>query len=131
MSRKKHNNSLFILNSFNFNFLRCEVELINVCNDSCGLNVHQDKWRNDVDVSRVKGSRCWAGIYVEFIFMLVRFEFVRVACYQNIHVELSLNERKCFCISVWNYLMPMTETDSKLANSDDFLFWVWDVLKEK
>lgn len=35
--------SLFILDSFHFDFLGCKIELIHVRDDCRGLNVHQDE----------------------------------------------------------------------------------------
>lgn len=123
-------NSLFIFDSFNFNFLRREVELINVSDHwMIGLDVHQNEWRHNVYVCSIKCACCRAGIYVEFILMFVRLKLVSVPRYQDVNVKLSLNESECFWISVWNYLMAMTETDSELSDSHDFLLWICEILE--
>ena len=78
---------LLIFYPINFDFII--NELVDVSDNCCTLNVHQDEAWNDLRIqSRVSSSgRAW--VYVELVFVLIRFKLVCMSSDQNITIKLS------------------------------------------
>lgn len=81
---------LFVLDPFNFDVVG--DQLVHVSDDGRTLNVHEDEGRDNLHIDGIVSASSRAGIDVEFILMLVRLEFVRMARDEDVHVELALDE---------------------------------------
>ena len=53
--------------------------------------------------------------------MFKRFKLVSVARDQNINIKLALDHCQTVCISPWDYLVSVTETNSELSNAHHLL----------
>lgn len=73
----------------------------------------------------------WTGIDVKFILVLKRLKLVRVARDENIHVQLPLEKGEAGHVAPRDHLVPVNETDLKLAHSHDLLLGVIQILWQK
>lgn len=120
---------LIFLKFYSLDFHFVAYQLIHIRDHDRTLNIHQHKRGNNEWIESIVGTSCRSGIYVEFILMFVRLEFMSVSRYQNVHIQLSLNQSQCFRITPRYHLMAMWKSNSKLSDCHHLLLWVTQILQ--
>lgn len=70
----------------------------------------------------------WTGVDVKFVLVLEGLKLVRVARDENIHIQLPLEKGEAGHVSPWDHLVPVDQTNLKLAHRNHLLFRVIQIL---
>lgn len=81
-----------------------------------------------VPFQRAVGSRGRTGVDVELVFVLEGLELVRVPGDEDVHVQLSLQQRQAGHVAPGDHLVAVDEADLKLAHRHHLLLRVVQVL---
>lgn len=69
-----------------------------------------------------------SGVNIKFVLILEGFKFVCVARDENIHIQLSLKQRKAGHVTPGYHLMAVDQTDLELPHCYHLLLWIIQVL---
>lgn len=119
---------LVFLILYSLDFHLVADQLVDVSDDDRALDVHQDEGRYDERVEGVVRAGRRSGVDVEFVLVLVGLELVGVAGYEDVDVQLALNERQRFGVAPRDHLMAVSQPDPELAHGDHLLLRVTQVL---
>lgn len=75
------------------------------------------------------GSCCRTWVDVKLVFVLESLKLVRVPGDEDVHIQLSLEQRQAGHVSPGDYLVAVNEADLKLAHRHHLLLWVVQVLR--
>ena len=90
--------------------------------------IQNKRIRRSLPVEGTVSTRDGAGVYVELVLVFKRIKPMCVSGDENVNIQLSLDHRKTLCVSPWNNLMPMTQTNAEVTNCYHLLLWVVQIL---